>query len=98
MRACSERTLVGGRALSGTFSVPAHGLRVWRREVASADGRRKAVVHHWYRGDAPAGVVAGIVTWEAERDDRGERSLPPPTGDLTTGSQPHRRPTDGTSG
>jgi hypothetical protein len=61
-------TLVGGRALSGTFSVPALGLRVWRREMASADGRRKAVVHHWYRGDEPAGVVAGVV----ERAPSGE--------------------------
>jgi len=83
-------TLVGGRALSGSFSVPAQGLRVWRREVASADGSRKAVVHHWYRGDEPVGVVTGVVTREAE--PRGGPSKLA-TGDLAIGPQRHGRPT-----
>ena len=58
-------TLAGGRALAGTFTVPAAGLRLWRRDVASADGERKAVVHRWTDGDRVVATSAGVVRFEA---------------------------------
>ena len=58
-------SLAGGRALSGTFQRVDRGLRVWRREVASHDGRVKAVVHVLYRGGVRLGVQHGLLQFEA---------------------------------
>jgi hypothetical protein len=53
--------LAGGRALSGTFAALGLDWRVWRREVVSHDGTRKAVVHHWYRGYERLAVHYGLL-------------------------------------
>lgn len=58
-------SLSGGRALSGDFHYLAHGLRVWRREVVTHDGARKAVVQHWYRGGARIGSQFGVLEFTA---------------------------------
>ncbi len=59
-------SLSGGRALSGQFYHRAGQLRCWRREVATLDGQRKAVVQHWYRGGERVGVQFGVLTFTAE--------------------------------
>ena len=56
-------SLFGGRALSGTFQCVREELRVWRREVVSHDGTRKAVVHNWYRGGVRVGVQYGVLAF-----------------------------------
>ena len=56
-------SLYGGRALSGAFQRVKEELRVWRREVISHDGARKAVVHNWYRGGVRVGVAYGVLTF-----------------------------------
>lgn len=56
--ACS---LYGGRALAGTFHYLPEELRVWRREVVSADGAYKAMVNIWYRGEDRLGYEWGLL-------------------------------------
>jgi hypothetical protein len=58
-------SLSGGRALSGNFYYPASQLRCWQREVATLDGRRKAVVQQWYRGGQRLGVQFGVLEFAA---------------------------------
>lgn len=55
-------SLSGGRALSGTFYYPAAHLRVWRREVVTHNGKSKAVINCWYRGDQRIGIEFGVLT------------------------------------
>ena len=57
-------TLSGGRALSGQFHHDNTECRVWRREVASADGTLKAVLHIWYRGEQRLGAVYGTLAFD----------------------------------
>ena len=57
-------TLSGGRALSGQFHHDNAECRVWRREVASADGTLKAVLHIWYRGEQRLGAVYGTLAFD----------------------------------
>jgi len=57
-------TLIGGRALSGQFHHLKDELRVWRREVVSADGLLKVAVHMLYKGGARVGVQYGVLQWE----------------------------------
>lgn len=54
-------SLSGGRALSGQFYYRESRLRCWRREVATLDGARKAVVEQWYRGGQRVGVQFGVL-------------------------------------
>ena len=56
--------LSGGRGLSGHFHHHTAGCRVWRREVASADGAVKAVLHIWYRGEQRLGAVYGTMAFD----------------------------------
>ena len=56
--------LSGGRALSGHFHHDTAGCRVWCREVASADGALKAVLHIWYRGEQRLGAAYGTLAFE----------------------------------
>lgn len=56
--------LAGGRGLSGHFHHHTAGCRVWRREVASADGALKAVLHIWYRGEQRLGAVYGTMAFD----------------------------------
>jgi len=53
--------LSGGRALSGTLHHLDRGLRVWRREIVTSDGKTKAVLHNWYRGGQRVGSQQGIL-------------------------------------
>jgi hypothetical protein len=62
--AVGSYSLSGGRALSGQFYYPDKQLRVWRREVVTHDGARKAVVHVWYRGGERVGVEFGVLWFE----------------------------------
>jgi hypothetical protein len=57
-------SLSGGRALSGQFYHREAHLRCWRREVVTLDGRRKAVVQHWYRGGQRIGSQFGVMEFE----------------------------------
>ncbi len=54
-------SLSGGRALSGHFYYRESRLRCWRREVATLDGTRKAVVEYWYHGGQRVGVQFGVL-------------------------------------
>jgi hypothetical protein len=56
--------LSGGRARSGQFHDLRANVRVWRREVASCDGSRKAVVRVNYRGGERIGIEYGLLTFE----------------------------------
>jgi len=58
-------SLSGGRALSGQFHHREAQLRCWRRDVATLDGKRKAVVQHWYRGGQRVGIQFGVLEFEA---------------------------------
>ena len=57
-------SLSGGRALSGQFYYREAHLRCWRRDVATLDGTRKAVVQHWYRGGERIGTQFGVLEFE----------------------------------
>ena len=57
-------SLSGGRALSGQFYHREAHLRCWRREVVTLDGKRKAVVQHWYRGGQRVGSQFGVMEFE----------------------------------
>jgi hypothetical protein len=57
-------SLSGGRALSGQFYHREAHLRYWRRDVATLDGKRKAVVQHWYRGGQRVGSQFGVMEFE----------------------------------
>jgi hypothetical protein len=57
-------SLSGGRALSGQFYHREARLRCWRREVVTLDGKRKAVVQHWYRGGQRVGSQFGVLEFE----------------------------------
>jgi hypothetical protein len=57
-------SLSGGRALSGQFYHREAHLRCWRREVATLDGKRKAVLQHWYRGGQRIGSQFGVMEFE----------------------------------
>jgi len=57
-------SLSGGRALSGQFHHREAQLRCWRRDVATLDGKRKAVVQHWYRGGQRVGSQFGVLEFE----------------------------------
>jgi hypothetical protein len=57
-------SLSGGRALSGQFYHREVHLRCWRREVVTLDGKRKAVVQHWYRGGQRVGSQFGVMEFE----------------------------------
>jgi hypothetical protein len=57
-------SLSGGRALSGQFYHREAHLRCWRREVATLDGKRKAVLQHWYRGGQRVGTQFGVLEFE----------------------------------
>lgn len=63
--AVGSYSLSGGRALAGQIHLLDRSLRVWRREVVSHDGQRKAVLHTWYRGGARVGVQFGVLDFEA---------------------------------
>jgi len=54
-------SLSGGRSLSGQFYHRELHLRCWRREVATLDGNRKAVVQQWYRGGQRVGTQFGVL-------------------------------------
>ena len=56
-----SESLWGGRALAGNLIFADDRLRLWRREVARADGTCKAVLHTWYRGGARVGVAYGVL-------------------------------------
>ncbi|MCX6130668.1 MAG: hypothetical protein NTX25_16615 [Proteobacteria bacterium] len=56
-------SLYGGRALSGQFHHLASDLRVWRREVVSADGQYKAIVNIWYQGEQKLGAEWGLLKY-----------------------------------
>ena len=58
-------SLSGGRALSGQFYHREAHLRCWRRDVVTLDGKRKAVVQHWYRGGQRVGSQFGVLEFEA---------------------------------
>jgi hypothetical protein len=58
-------SLYGGRALAGTFHHLTDDLRVWRREVVSADGAYKALVNLWYRGEERLGAEWGLLKYRA---------------------------------
>ena len=58
-------SLNGGRALSGNFYHREAHLRCWRRDVVTLDGKRKAVVQHWYRGGQRIGTQFGVLNFEA---------------------------------
>ena len=55
----------GGRALSGQFHYLPNELRVWRREVVSADGLCKAVVNTWYEGEQKIADQWGMLQFRA---------------------------------
>ena len=57
-------SLSGGRALSGQFYHREAHLRCWRRDVVTLDGKRKAVVQHWYRGGQRVGTQFGVLEFE----------------------------------
>lgn len=57
-------SLSGGRALSGQFYHRESHLRCWRREVVTLDGKRKAVLQHWYRGGQRIGSQFGVMAFE----------------------------------
>jgi hypothetical protein len=57
-------SLSGGRALGGHFHFASDGLRLWRREVVSSDGRCKAILHTWYRGGERIGAQFGVLMFE----------------------------------
>ncbi|HKJ40217.1 MAG TPA: hypothetical protein VJ972_15715 [Anaerolineales bacterium] len=57
-------SLSGGRALSGQFHHREAHLRCWRRDVVTLDGKRKAVVQHWYRGGQRVGTQFGVLGFE----------------------------------
>ncbi|WKZ40240.1 MAG: hypothetical protein QY328_18435 [Anaerolineales bacterium] len=57
-------SLSGGRALSGQFYHREAHLRCWRREVVTLNGKRKAVVQHWYRGGQRVGSQFGVMEFE----------------------------------
>ena len=57
-------SLSGGRALSGQFYHREAHLRCWRRDVVTLDGKRKAVVQHWYRGGQRVGSQFGVLEFE----------------------------------
>jgi hypothetical protein len=56
--------LSGGRGLSGQFHHDGAGRRVWRREIAAADGSVKAVLHIWYRGEQRLGAAYGTMAFD----------------------------------
>jgi len=60
-----SHSLSGGRALSGQFYHREAHLRCWRREVVTLDGKRKAVVQHWYRGGQRCGSQFGVMEFES---------------------------------
>ena len=57
-------SLSGGRALSGQFYHREAHLRCWRRDVVTLDGKRKAIVQHWYRGGLRVGLQFGVLNFE----------------------------------
>jgi hypothetical protein len=57
--------LCGGRALSGQVYHVRAGLRVWQREVVNHAGTHKALVQHWYRGQARVAVHYGVVEFQS---------------------------------
>ena len=59
-------SIYGGRALSGDFHYLPGELRVWRREVVSADGSYKAVVNTWYEGESKVGTEWGLLSFGSE--------------------------------
>ena len=58
-------SLSGGRALSGQFYHREAHLRCWRRDVVTLDGKRKAVVQHWYRGGQRIGTQFGVLEFQS---------------------------------
>jgi hypothetical protein len=54
-------SLDGGRAASGQLYHRDAHLRCWLRSVVTLDGRRKAVVQHWYRGGRRVGTQFGVL-------------------------------------
>lgn len=54
-------SLDGGRAASGQFYHRDAHLRCWQRSVVTLDGRRKAVVQHWYLGGRRVGAQFGVL-------------------------------------
>lgn len=58
-------SVYGGRALAGQFHHLPAELRVFRREVLSADGQHKALVNIWYSGEQRIGLEWG---WLKLRD------------------------------
>jgi len=55
--------IVGGRAMTGSFHYVGADRRIWRREVASADGQHKAILHYIYHGDKRVGVQYGLLSF-----------------------------------
>lgn len=54
----------GGRALSGQFHHLAQELRVWWREVVTADGSQKILLQNFYRGGQRVGIQYGLMHCE----------------------------------
>jgi hypothetical protein len=57
-------SLYGGRALSGQFYHREAQARVWRREVVTHDGARKAVLNVWSVGGQRVGVEFGVMEFD----------------------------------
>ncbi len=57
-------SLSGGRALSGQLYYRQAHLRCWQREVATLDGRQKAIIQHWYRGGQRIGSQFGVISFQ----------------------------------
>lgn len=63
-RVVGSFSMAGGRAQSGQFHHLDHGLRVWKREVVSADGAHKFMLHVFFRGSRRVGVQYGLLRFE----------------------------------
>jgi hypothetical protein len=63
-RVVGSFSIAGGRAQSGQFHHTGHGLRVWKREVVSADGAHKFMLYVYFRGSVRVGVQYGLLNFE----------------------------------
>lgn len=57
-------SLSGGRALSGDFHHLEDSIRVWKREVITGDGNKKAILHVFYRGGERIGLQYGLLSYK----------------------------------
>lgn len=56
-------SIAGGRALIGSFHYVGADRRIWRREVSTADGQHKAILHYIYHGDKRVGIQYGMLSF-----------------------------------